>query len=280
MPSDKRQRQREGRDARREAARAAQRRRARRRQIVAIVVVVAIVFALGITFGGGDDDTVRTTGTTVTTVAGQPPKAQPVPAGEAVAGDTPCPEEDGSSKRTSNFAKPPPMCIDPARTYTATFETSEGDVVVRLDTRTTPQTANNFVVLARYHYYDGTAIHRTDPSIDIVQGGSPTTQDASDPGPGYRIKDEGSPPRQYKEGDLVMARSAGPDSAGSQYFFVTGPKASALDAQGTYVTFGKVTKGLDVLKKIIGLHQPFGQLGGAPRRVVLVEKVTITESAS
>ena len=40
-------------------------------------------------------------------------------------------------------------------------------------------TANNFIVLARYHYYDGTSMFRTDTSIDIIQGGSPHTQDAS-----------------------------------------------------------------------------------------------------
>ena len=52
-------------------------------------------------------------------------------------------------------------------------------------------TANNFIFLAGYHYYDGT-VFRTDTSIDIIQGGSPHTQGASDPGPGYTIKDEGS----------------------------------------------------------------------------------------
>ena len=77
-----------------------------------------------------------------------------------------------------------------------------------------------------------------------------------------------------------MARTEAPNSAGAQYFFVTGDKASGLNGQGTYVVFGKVTQGLDIVQKIIGLHQtdPSSQLGGGPSRVVTVKTVTIKES--
>jgi cyclophilin family peptidyl-prolyl cis-trans isomerase len=156
---------------------------------------------------------------------------------------------------------------------------------VALDTRDTPGTTNNFVVLSRYHYYDGSAIHRTDPRIDIIQGGAPSAQSASDPGPGYTIPDEKCPPCSYHEGDLVMARSSGPNSGGAQFFFGAGPKVSGLDGdgtsgQGTYVIFGHVTKGLDVVKKILALHpeDPNSQLGGYPKRPVIVKNLTIRES--
>ena len=112
------------------------------------------------------------------------------------------------------------MCIDPTKTYTATFNTTEGKIVVSLNTSSVPQTVNNFVVLSKYHYYDGSSFHRIDQSIDIIQGGSPTTQDIADPGPGYTIKDEPAskfktdasgnltgPYNNYTAGDLVMARS-------------------------------------------------------------------------
>ncbi|MGH9149605.1 MAG: peptidylprolyl isomerase [Acidimicrobiales bacterium] len=278
MPTAKRDRQRQGREARREAIRAAQRRAARKRQIIAAVVAVAVVFGIGLFIsrgGGGGGDGASTTTTTLAT----PPRAPPVAAGQTITGDTPCPAAGGSSPRASSFEKAPPLCITPGRSYTATFQTTEGNIDVALDTTTTPGTANNFVVLARYHYYDGTAIHRTDPSIEIIQGGSPSTQSADDPGPGYTITDEGSPPRSYREGDLVMARTGAPNSAGAQFFFVAGPAAGALDAQGTYVTFGRVTAGLDVVKAVLGLHQADAStnLGGAPREVVLVERVTIGE---
>ena len=101
-----------------------------------------------------------------------------------------CPAADGSSPRTITFADAPPCASTPTKTYTAVFETTEGTVRVALDTTTTPGTANNFVVLSRYHFYDGTTIFRTDPSIGIIQGGSPSNT-ASDPGPGYDLLDEG-----------------------------------------------------------------------------------------
>jgi peptidylprolyl isomerase/peptidyl-prolyl cis-trans isomerase B (cyclophilin B) len=164
-------------------------------------------------------------------------------------------------------------CIDPAKQYTATFNTSEGTVVVALDARAVPGTVNNFVAFSRYKYYNGTTIFRTDPSIDIIQGGGFSASDSI----GYNIQDEGGP-FTYSEGDLVMARGGTPNSGGAQYFFVTGPKAAALNSQGTYVTFGKVTQGLDVIKKIIGLHEATTDgLGGKPSRTVTVKTITIAE---
>ncbi len=150
--------------------------------------------------------------------------------------------------------------------------------MVPLDTTKTPQTTNNFVVLARYHFYDGTRIFRTDPSIDIIQGGAPKTESASDPGPGYTIKDEGAH-YTYTAGDLVMARQSTPNSAGAQYFFCTGPTCSNLNSQGTYVVFGHASSGLDVLSKILALNVANNSgLGGAPSRPVTVKTVTIAES--
>ena len=153
---------------------------------------------------------------------------------------------DGSSPRRIDFPGPQPDCIDPTKSYSAVFDTSEGEVVVELDTETTPNTVNNFVTLARWGYYDGTTLFRTDPSIDIIQGGSPHTESPSDQGPGYTIPDEGGP-YTYVPGQLVMARSQGPDSSSAQFFFTTGPNASFLDGQGTYLVFGETDdSGLEV----------------------------------
>jgi cyclophilin family peptidyl-prolyl cis-trans isomerase len=246
------------------AARLAAQRRQRMMKTLTLFGVFAIVLVLIASsfsvFGGGSstDDASSTTTTTL------PP--------------TPCPAADGSSPRDIDFDAPMANCIDPAKKYTATFNTTEGNIVVDLDTSKTPNTANNFVALARYKYFDGTQIFRTDPSIDIIQGGSPHTNDNTDPGPGYNIKDEGTG-FKYTEGDLVMARSQGADSGSAQFFFATGPKVSELDSQGTYVTFGKTSAGLDVLKTIIGLHTPTEDgLGGKPSRTVTINSVTITES--
>ena len=185
-----------------------------------------------------------------------------------------CPEKDGSSPRTLTFTEQPENCINKSRNYLATFDTSEGKIIVNLDVENTPKTVSNFVALSRYHYYDNTQIFRTDTSIDIIQGGSPHTNTAADQGPGYTIEDEGSG-YKYSEGDLVMARSQ--EGAGAQFFFATGPKVSALDTQGNYVTFGRTTDGLDVLKKIIGLHTG-GEGNGTPSKPVTINSITIGET--
>ena len=307
MPSDKRQRQRQNSAARTAALRAAQQRRATRRRgiigALAIAAVVGVVALIVVQSTGGSKKTTVSTkpaaaaATTVapatTAVPGAPPVASPVPAGKTITGVTPCPAADGSSPRASSFAQAPPTCIDPADQYTATFNTSQGQIVVALDTTHTAGTVNNFVTLARYHYYDGSSFDRIDTSIDIIQGGSPTTQTIADPGPGYTINDEGAfttdssgtlhGPYTYAAGDLVMARGSGPKSASAQYFFVYGPAASALDQQGTYVVFGHVTQGLDVLQKVAGLYEACPSsdqtcLGGAPSQVVLVNSITISQS--
>ena len=76
----------------------------------------------------------------------------------------------------------------------------------------------------------------------------------------------------------MPARSSVADSGGGQFFFVTGPKAASLNIQGNYVTFGKITKGLDVAQAILGLNVGEGSLGGAPSRAVRIKTVVITES--
>ena len=278
MPTEKRERKRQGRHARQEYLQAQRRKAKLRRQAMVVLIAVGAVLAATLFFSRDDGD--DTASTTTTTVAGAIPKGKPVANDSKITGDTPCPAADGSAKPTFSFEKAPPMCIDPAKAYVARLTTTEGVIEITLDTQKTPKTANNFAVLSRYHYFDGTALFRTNTGIDIIQGGSPHTQFNDDPGPGYTIEDEGTG-FKYTEGDFVMARSQGPNSASAQFFFAAGPKTSALDDQGTYVTFGKVTAGTDVMKKILGLHRDDPTQGspgeGGPSKLVLIEKIEIVE---
>ncbi len=168
------------------------------------------------------------------------------------------------------------------------FDTTEGEIKVVLDTVRTPNTANNFVVLANYGYYDDTLLFRLDPTIAIIQGGAPHTNDWSDRGPGYTIADEGGlfqqsgsgmlGPFTYEPGQLIMARSAGPNSSGAQFFFSSGPEVARLDNQGSYIVFGRTdTAGLSVLEQIMGLYEldPSSPYGGGPTRDVTVRSVRI-----
>ncbi len=273
----------------------AQRKRQRGRRGIIIGVIIAAAIGLAIYTGtrGGSKSKVSTSGATSTTKVGSsttaagssttaasasPPTAAPVTGGTKLTGATPCPNPNGPNPHVTSFAHPPPNCLQAGKTYTATFVTTEGNIAVRLDTSKTPMTANNFIVLSRYHYYDGTSMFRTDDSIDIIQGGSPHTQDASDPGPGYTIKDEGTG-FKYVPGDLTMARTSAANSASAQYFFCAGVSCSQLNAQGTYVTFGAATSGLNVLEKILALNVNTNSgLGGAPSKLVLVKNIDITES--
>jgi cyclophilin family peptidyl-prolyl cis-trans isomerase len=286
MPTDKRQRQKERAQAERAARAAAAARARRRRNIILGAVAIAAVFLFAFlysTLRGGDDAVeVETPGA---------PPAETIEPGDDEEGATPttiergdpvdpeCPPEDGAAERLTQFTEAPPMCLDDDATYEAVFETDAGDIRVALDTDDTPATVNNFVFLARWGYYDGTAMFRSNTGIDIIQGGAPHTQDNADPGPGYTIEDEGGP-YGYQTGDLVMARTAAPDSAGAQYFFSTGPDTQLLNDQGTYVVFGRVIEGLDVLETIMATHVDTGASPGegAPDPKPIVNTVRIVQS--
>ena len=284
MGTDKRERKKVNRNLAREGRQKAQRNAVIKQRVIrfgiGIPLAILALWAVSKFFITTDstsssDTTVAASDTTIaasdTTIASLTPTLSTTP-GEQIEGDTKCPATDGTAVRTTNFTKAPPMCIDAKKSYTATFDTSEGAIEIALNTKKTPKTVNNFVTLSRYKYYDGSFIFRTDPSIDIIQGGGESNTDD----PGYTIEDEGNG-YKYTEGDIVMARTGAPNSAGGQFFIVTGPNASALDSQGTYVVFGKISKGLDVAKAIIGLNAGSGQLGGAPSRAVKIASVTIAE---
>ena len=195
-------------------------------------------------------------------------------------GSQPCPPADGSGPQVLDFDGPQPMCLDQSSQHTAVFDTTAGEMRIDLDMVNTPITANNFAVLARYHYYDGTLLFRTDPSIGIIQGGAPHTNSPSDPGPGYTIPDEGAG-FTYEPGQIVMARTAAPNSASAQFFFAVNENTALLNSQGTYVVFGQMDDAsLAVAEAILASHvdQPDNPLGGGPEPPVYVNSVTIEET--
>ena len=229
--------------------------------------LVAALAAAAITLSscGDDDDAskpdVTTSGTATAATATADGLAYAYGTGD-------CPPDD-VDEPVRQFDDAPGLCIDPHAAYTATFVTSEGDIVVELATDTAPLTVNIFVTLARYRYYDDTPIFRSDPTIDLWQAGGQSNTAS----PGYTIPDEGTG-YTYEPGTLAMARTNAPNSAGGQFFITTGPRAEYLEQYGTYVVFGHVTEGLDVAQAITALGTP----GGTPSRDITLETVTITES--
>jgi peptidyl-prolyl cis-trans isomerase B (cyclophilin B) len=254
-------------------AMAEQRRRQRWRTVrnfgLIVVAIVAAIFVISLR-SGSDKQPVASSSSSNPS-SGAPGITVP-PAGLTLSGDTPCPAADGTAARTTTFAKAPPMCIDAAKTYTATVETSKGTFTIALDAKGAPNTVNNFVVLSRFHFFDGVAFHRIIPGF-VDQTGDAVGPTPGQGGPGYTIADElptaASP---YPEGAVAMANNSTPNTSGSQWFVVIGSGGSGLTA--SYNLLGTVTSGLDVAKTI----NAAGTSSGTPTETVIVTKVTIAES--
>lgn len=164
--------------------------------------------------------------------------------------------------KTHHCSAAPPMTISTSKTYTATIKTAKGDIVIALDAKTAPIAVNNFVFLADQHYYDGTYFWRVEtpgkpspinpsggPSpLSLIQGGAVAKngQDASTQ-PGYTIKDD-KITGDYAAGTVAMANTGQPNTASSQFFIDIGNETQYFSK--SYVTFGTVTSGMNVVKEI------------------------------
>jgi peptidyl-prolyl cis-trans isomerase B (cyclophilin B) len=198
--------------------------------IVVVVVIAAILILRPGTGGSGG-------------VGAGPSASASAPAGSAAAGTCPT-------------SQPAPLPAGQTRTMTLT--TPKGQMVLKIEADLSPIAAGNFVALASCGYYDGTPFHRTaalqDGTPFVIQGG----QNAD--GPGYTIQDE-NVTATYQRGTVAMARSANPNSVGSQFFIVLDDKArDVLAAYNTYQIIGNVTSGMDTADAIFaasgGVEQP------------------------
>lgn len=169
-------------------------------------------------------------------------------------------------KPVKTYNNPPPMVIDPAKSYTATMETTAGTMVLELFPQEAPLAVNNFVFLANDHFYDGVIFHRVIRGF-MIQGGDPTGTGRG--GPGYRFPDE-PVQRPYSRGTLAMA-NAGPNTNGSQFFIMH----ADYPLPPNYTIFGQLIEGEDVLDKIA--TAPTGPQD-RPLNPVEIQSVRISES--
>lgn len=154
----------------------------------------------------------------------------------------------------------------------AVIDTSLGVIEVRFFADKAPGHVKNFTDLAKKGFYNGTTFHRVIPGF-MIQGGDPNTKtdDRSSHGmggPGYTIKAEFND-TPHKRGILSMARAQDPNSAGSQFFIVV-KDSNFLDHQ--YTVFGEVTKGMDVVDKIVNVQR---DRADNPLDKVVMKSVTI-----
>ena len=165
--------------------------------------------------------------------------------------------------------------FDPARAaepYSATLFTTQGRISFRALTDKAPCTTYSFRFLAQHHYYDATHCHRlVTQRIYVLQCGDPTGTGSG--GPGYSFNDENLAGATYPAGTVAMA-NAGPNTNGSQFFFVT----QDTTLRPNYTPFGVVTRGMDVLAKIAaaGEDDQNGPGDGYPNKYVGFVHVLIT----
>lgn len=266
---------------------------ARRRRIAVIssaavvaVVLVAVVALSTLGRGGEDpapaDQAAQTatsapadpvTGTTPesipTEIAALPTRSTPLPV--SVSCDYPA---EGDAAKPVNT--PPAADVSAEGTVSVTMQTSAGTVPLTLDRALAPCTVNSFVSLAEQKYFDATTCHRltTDPGLQVLQCGDPTGTGSG--GPGYTIPDEVFPELTYGRGILAMAKTAAPNSGGSQFFMVYGDGQLPPE----YTVFGSISpEGLQVVDQIArtghddSLASSAG--GGAPVQPVTIESVTV-----
>jgi len=159
----------------------------------------------------------------------------------------------------------------------ATIATEIGDIDIELYDQSAPKAVNNFLELARKGFYDDVVFHRVIPGF-VVQGGDGQygRKSALDSGrvgtggPGYRFDDE-AVEGDYVRGSLAMA-NAGPNTNGSQFFICTDDLTGKLPKN--YTLFGLVTRGMDIVDRIVSAPRNRKDLPDAP---VAMTGVTIHE---
>ena len=145
--------------------------------------------------------------------------------------------EAGSTPEQQLYTSPPPMSIDPAKSYLATIKTADGEIQVRLFADRAPQTVNNFVFLAREGFYEGLNFSYVQPGFS-AQAGSPGEAGG---GPTYELPAEKA--GTFEKGTLGMASA-------SEFFIALSDSESAARQYQEFTPFGEVTAGLDVAEKL------------------------------
>lgn len=277
-------RQREAARQRSQAAAAARQASVRRRQrIIAVAIVVVVVLSIaGAVLGSrssskSSSSTTTTSGPTTSSkpnlpATGVAPAAAPM--GDALTGATPCPADDGTSPRVTLFAEAPPTCIDPAYFYVATIRTTKGDLTVQLNPKRAPATVNDFVVLSRYHFYDGQPVTSVRSRASFTIGLS-FTGDGSDRAPGFTIPAEASAQGSVMATGLLSMVPAG-TAGGSrgELLFATFEEAPGIDP--SVVTFGVMLSGEETIAAIDALATQDGQ----PAEAVTITSITVARTSA
>jgi cyclophilin family peptidyl-prolyl cis-trans isomerase len=180
--------------------------------------------------------------------------------GTAVLAAAACGSSTTGESPTTNVSGCPtsqPAALAAGEKRQIVMTTSMGEITLLVEADLSPIAVGNFVALAECGFYNNVIFHRIaymqDGTPFVIQGGDPTGTGTG--GPGYQIKDE-AVVGEYARGVLAMARSAAPDSQGSQFFIVLDDGAQPpLESARTYAILGQVTAGMDVVDAIAGVER-------------------------
>ena len=158
--------------------------------------------------------------------------------------------------------------LAPNRPHTVGVVTNLGSFEIRLDVKDSRCVTSSFAALVRRNFFDGTIFHRIVPGF-VIQGGDPSGTGTG--GPGYTVVEAPSASSSYTEGVVAMAKTADEPAgaAGSQFFIVTAEDAGLPP---DYAILGKISKGLNVVRRIGGLGDPTTE---KPTRRVVVLRMTV-----
>lgn len=244
-----------------------------------MVIVLALAFVAAFFGVQTADETTSSTTTTASSTPTSTPSSAPVTGdaelprptpGDVIVGETPCPATDGSSPRVTTFSAPPPSCIDPSMQYTAILHTSEGDITLLLNAEQSFDAVNNFVVLSRYHYYDGQAF--TSIVSRESAGVKPRFDNPPDrESPGYVLP--GDPePTIWTTGQIGMVPNGpGTTQFSDAFLLATFELAPGLPTEITQ--FGIMLDGAPVLQAL----ERVSSQTGSPTDVVVINSITILE---
>ena len=146
------------------------------------------------------------------------------------------------------------------------FTTNKGVFTAQMFEEKAPQTTKNFIDLAEKGFYDGLIFHRVIDGF-MIQGGDPTGTGRG--GPGYRIRDEFGPGLAHDDEGILSMANAGPNTGGSQFFITLAPTPWL---NGHHAMFGKIIKGMDVVREIGSVDTDSQD---RPRDPVVMEKVEV-----
>lgn len=278
MPTTRQRRETARRRLERQIERRQQAATARKRRNLVTAAAFGVLLVLGAVFllvtQLGDDDPAPTAAEPTPSASAS---AAPTPTRDPKETNGPCAYTETTQSLSNPNAKDVGLPPDPAKppstgTVPVSIDTDQGPMVLTLDRAAAPCAVQSFIFLTSKKFFDGTPCPRvTDDGIFVLQCGDPSGTTSG--GPTYNFKEENTAKATYGEGVVAMANSGQPGSTGSQFFIIWKDSSSSLGK--TYSVIGKITSGLDVVKKVAAAGNDGSNQagGGAPKLKITLRKV-------